>query len=73
MVSAGVYWNHRSHLDAGVKCEICHGPVAQMANVTNVTTMPGCVDCHQQKEGRHRLRVPSCGQIIPAPAREVLF
>ncbi len=51
VVSAGVYWNHRSHLDAGVKCETCHGPVAQMdvmANVTNVTTMAGCVECHQQ-------------------------
>jgi len=50
-VSAGVYWNHRSHLEAGVKCETCHGPVAQMnvmANVTNVTTMAGCVECHQQ-------------------------
>jgi hypothetical protein len=53
VVSAGVYWNHRSHLDAGVKCETCHGLVAQMdvmANVTNVTTMVGCVDCHQQSK-----------------------
>lgn len=50
-VSAAVYWNHRSHLEANVKCETCHGPVAQMdvmANVTNVTTMAGCVECHQQ-------------------------
>ncbi len=50
-VSAGVYWNHRSHLEAGVKCETCHGPVAQMdvmANVTSVTTMAGCVECHRQ-------------------------
>ncbi len=52
-VSAGVYWNHRSHLDAGVKCEACHGPVAEMeamANVTNVTTMAGCVNCHKQSK-----------------------
>jgi hypothetical protein len=51
VVAAGVYWNHRSHLDAGVKCESCHGPVPQMdvmANVTNITTMAGCVACHQQ-------------------------
>ena len=49
-VSAGVYWNHRSHLDAGVTCQSCHGAVEQMdvmANVTNVTTMAGCVDCHK--------------------------
>ena len=51
VVTAGVYWNHRSHLDAGIKCETCHGPVAQMdvmANVTNATNMAGCVECHQQ-------------------------
>jgi hypothetical protein len=51
VVSAFVYWNHRTHLEAGVKCETCHGPVPQMdvmANVTNVTTMAGCVECHQQ-------------------------
>jgi hypothetical protein len=53
VVSAGVYWNHRSHLEAGLKCETCHGPVARMdvmANVTNVTTMAGCVDCHRQSK-----------------------
>jgi hypothetical protein len=51
VVTAGVYWNHRSHLEAGIKCETCHGPVTEMdvmANVTNVTTMGGCVACHQQ-------------------------
>ena len=51
IVVAEVYWNHRSHLVAGVKCEACHGPVAQMevmANVTKVTTMAGCVECHRQ-------------------------
>ncbi len=53
VVAAGVYWNHRSHLEAGEKCESCHGQVAQMdviANVTNVTTMAGCVDCHRQRK-----------------------
>jgi hypothetical protein len=51
VVSAGVYWSHRSHLDAGLRCERCHGPVSQMdvvANVTNVNTMAGCVECHRQ-------------------------
>jgi hypothetical protein len=51
VLPAGVYWNHRSHLDAKVSCERCHGAVAQMdvmANVTNVTTMAGCVECHKQ-------------------------
>jgi hypothetical protein len=52
-VSAGVFWNHRSHLEASVKCEACHGPVAGMevmTMVTDVTTMTGCVNCHKQSK-----------------------
>jgi hypothetical protein len=48
---AGVYWSHRSHLQAGATCERCHGAVAQMdvmTKVTNVTTMEGCVACHRE-------------------------
>ena len=46
---AEVYWNHRSHLKAGVSCEACHGPVARMEVLVKnagVTTMGGCVECH---------------------------
>jgi Class III cytochrome C family len=46
-----VYWSHRTHLQADVRCQACHGQVEQMdvtARVTNVTTMAGCVECHQQ-------------------------
>jgi len=53
VVSAWVFWNHRSHLEAGMKCESCHGEVAKMdtvAAVTNVTTMAGCVDCHKKND-----------------------
>src|SRR5579862_7669010 len=38
----GVQWSHRKHLQAGVKCETCHGPVADMdamAMVTSITAM----------------------------------
>ena len=48
-----VYWSHRTHLDEKVKCEECHGVVAEMdvmAKVTNVTTMGGCVDCHRKND-----------------------
>lgn len=51
-VPAWVFWSHRTHLDAGVKCESCHGHVGQMdvvARVTKVNTMDGCVSCHQEK------------------------
>jgi cytochrome c7-like protein/class III cytochrome C family protein len=51
VVSGWVYWNHRAHLEAGMKCEMCHGQVSQMdvmARVTKVTTMEGCIECHRQ-------------------------
>lgn len=47
----GVQWSHRRHLQAGMKCEMCHGQVAQMermSEVTSVTTMYSCYHCHQQ-------------------------
>lgn len=53
VVSAWVFWNHRSHLEAGMNCESCHGDVTKMdviVAVTNVTTMAGCVDCHKKND-----------------------
>jgi hypothetical protein len=53
VVSGWVFWNHRAHLEAGMKCEMCHGDVSKMEllkSVTNVTTMAGCVDCHRKNE-----------------------
>ena len=50
VVLSGVKWTHRKHLEAGVKCETCHGQVAQMdaiAEVTSVTTMASCIHCHE--------------------------
>lgn len=52
---AGVRWTHRQHVDARVKCETCHGPVAQMdtmAEVTSVTTMGGCINCHDMHKAK---------------------
>jgi hypothetical protein len=52
-VPAFVYWSHRTHLEAKVKCETCHGAVSEMevmGKATNVTTMGGCVDCHKRNE-----------------------
>jgi Cytochrome c7 and related cytochrome c len=48
-----VYWSHRTHLEAGLTCETCHGNVARMeviSRTTDVTTMAGCVACHRKKE-----------------------
>jgi len=49
-VLPGVTWTHRKHLDAGIKCETCHGQVAQMekmSEATSVTTMAVCLNCHK--------------------------
>ena len=51
----GVAWNHRVHLDAGVKCETCHGPVREMeamSEVTSVTTMYSCLHCHEMNQAK---------------------
>ena len=54
-VLSGVQWSHRKHVEAGVKCETCHGPVAEldaMAMVTSVTTMGACINCHQMNHAK---------------------
>jgi hypothetical protein len=46
-----VFWQHGTHIEAGVKCEECHGPVAErdvIARETDVTTMLGCRRCHDK-------------------------
>ncbi len=50
-VPAEVYWNHRSHLQAGMTCTMCHGDVAKMditARATKTAFMEGCIECHRQ-------------------------
>ena len=50
-VLPGVTWTHRKHLDAGMKCQMCHGQVAQMdrmSEATGVTTMGVCLNCHKE-------------------------
>lgn len=49
-VLPGVTWSHRPHLQASVNCETCHGQVReldQMSEVTSVTTMYVCLNCHE--------------------------
>jgi hypothetical protein len=51
----GIAWTHRTHLQAGVKCETCHGPVAQMdamSEATSVTTMYSCLNCHELNQAK---------------------
>jgi hypothetical protein len=54
-VLPGVAWSHRPHLDGGVKCETCHGQVREleaMSEVTSVTTMYSCLNCHELNQAK---------------------
>ena len=45
-----VYFDHRAHVNAGVACQQCHGPVETMERVRQVAdlSMGWCVNCHRQ-------------------------
>ena len=44
-----VYFNHSSHVTAGVSCVSCHGRVDQMVQVKQVKplNMDFCLECHR--------------------------
>lgn len=43
------YFNHSAHVNTGVACQQCHGPVETMEHVRQVPdlTMGWCVNCHR--------------------------
>jgi cytochrome c7-like protein len=45
-----VYFDHRAHVNAGVVCQTCHGPVETMERVRQISdlSMGWCVNCHRQ-------------------------
>lgn len=48
-----VFWSHTAHLKASVTCAECHGPVSErdvLARETNITTMAGCMACHDKRQ-----------------------
>ena len=48
-----VFWQHGSHLQAGVTCAECHGAVHERDVIfqeTNVVTMLGCRTCHDKRQ-----------------------
>jgi hypothetical protein len=44
------YFDHRPHVNAGVACQLCHGPVESMERVRQISDlgMGWCVNCHRQ-------------------------
>lgn len=50
------YFNHGSHVNAGVGCMSCHGNVAEMEviAIAKPMSMGWCLDCHRQPESHLR-------------------
>ncbi|MCS7310422.1 MAG: ammonia-forming cytochrome c nitrite reductase subunit c552, partial [Armatimonadetes bacterium] len=47
-----VYFNHSIHIQKGIGCDTCHGPIHEM-NITykaQPLSMAWCLDCHRQPE-----------------------
>ncbi|MGH7319175.1 MAG: c-type cytochrome [Candidatus Rokuibacteriota bacterium] len=48
-----VYFPHKRHIEVGLQCDACHGPVERMQRVAQVAplTMGWCIECHAQRRG----------------------
>jgi hypothetical protein len=46
-----VDFSHKNHLQAGAKCQTCHGPVAERDSLFKEVdnSMGACMECHRQK------------------------
>jgi hypothetical protein len=51
-----VYFNHSVHVDRGISCVECHGPINQMDEVYQYQplSMTFCLDCHRHPETKLR-------------------
>ena len=52
LIPSYVFFSHRAHLEAGAKCEACHGPVKERAALWRETdiSMGGCMGCHRARK-----------------------
>lgn len=51
-----VMFNHQAHTKAGVRCQTCHGPVEEMSEVYQHSSlsMGWCVNCHRDPKEAHQ-------------------
>ncbi len=47
-----VYFSHKRHIQAGIQCQTCHGPVQEMTVAKKVSSlgMGWCLNCHNQRK-----------------------
>jgi hypothetical protein len=48
------HFPHHRHVNAGVQCQECHGPVEQMAEIEKYSSlrMGWCIQCHRERGAR---------------------
>ena len=48
-----VHFPHKRHVQVGLACQACHGPVERMQRVAQIAplTMGWCVQCHSERRG----------------------
>ena len=59
-----VMFNHQPHVEAGVRCQKCHGPIEEMKEVHQQEdlSMGWCVNCHRQEQHNAPLNCTTCHQ-----------
>ena len=68
-----VYFNHSIHINKGVGCNTCHGPVDRMPLMYNYASlqMEWCLDCHRAPEKYLRPRAEVFNMAYEAPANQL--
>ena len=71
-----VYFNHSIHINKGVGCNTCHGPVDRMPLMYNYASlqMEWCLDCHRapEKNLRPRDQVFNMRYEAPSSAKPIM-
>jgi hypothetical protein len=72
-----VYFSHEIHVNKGVGCKTCHGPIDEMPLTYQHATlqMEWCLDCHRNTDAvlRPREQVFNMAYQPPTPATPVNF
>ncbi len=64
MLADHVQFNHQAHIQSGVNCQTCHGPIEKMPQVYQFSdlSMGWCINCHRQPENKAPLNCTTCHQ-----------
>jgi hypothetical protein len=68
-----VYFNHAIHVNKGIGCNTCHGPVDQMPLMMQwpTLTMSWCINCHRNPEAYIRPRSEEFNMRYHVPANQI--